>query len=68
MKVNHRLLRSRRKACKYKIKLDLENAQEYLLAAQKDTDRYKDPQNLELYICPCGWLHIGHKLGTKKEH
>lgn len=58
--------RSRRKACKYKVKLELENAQAYLLAAQKDTRRYRDPENLELYLCGCGYLHIGHKLGSKK--
>lgn len=65
MKSNSRLMRSRRKACAYKVSLTMENAQEYLLAAQKDTVRYHDPENLELYICPCGFLHIGHKLGSK---
>ena len=66
MKVNHRLLRSRRKVCQYKVKLDLVDAPEYLLAAQKDTTRYRDPENLELYLCPsCGYLHIGHKIGSK---
>lgn len=66
MKVNSRLLRSRRKACPYKIKLDLENAQAYLLAAQKDTVRYHDSENLELYLCNnCNFLHIGHRLGSQ---
>lgn len=69
VKINGRLLRSRRRACPYKVKLDLENAQEYLLAAQKDTTRYKNPEDLELYLCSeCQFLHIGHRLGSKKEH
>ena len=70
MKINSRLLRSRRKACPYKVKLDLLNAQEYLLAAQKDTKRYPNhPEDLELYLCSnCNYLHIGHRLGSKKEH
>lgn len=59
---NHRLLHSHRKSCPYKIKLDVNNAQEYLLAAQKDDKRYKNPEDLNLYLCgACGWLHIGHK-------
>lgn len=58
-------MRSRRRHCPYKEPLSMENAMDYLLAAQKDTIRYKDPENLELYMCPCGFLHIGHKIGSK---
>jgi len=65
MKVNSRLMRSRRRACQWKEKLDIADAQTYLLAAQKDTKRYRNPEDLELYMCPCGWLHIGHRLGSK---
>jgi hypothetical protein len=46
----------------------MDNAMEYLLAAQKDTNRYKNPEDLELYLCTCGFLHIGHKRGTKEYH
>ena len=53
--------RSNRLSCPFKVKLDLENAQAYLLAAQKDP-KYKDPESLELYVCSeCSYLHIGHK-------
>jgi hypothetical protein len=68
IKLNYRRLRSRRRACAHKIKLSLEEAPAYLLAAQKDTTRYRNPEDLELYICTnCSWLHIGHKLGSKQE-
>lgn len=56
-----RVMRARLRSCRFKVDLDLTNAQEYLLAAQKDVGKYRDPENLELYQCPCGWLHIGHK-------
>lgn len=60
-KVNARVLRSHRIHCPYKVRLTMENAQEYLLAAQKDTKHYKNPENLELYVCTsCSFLHIGH--------
>jgi hypothetical protein len=66
MKVNSRRLRSQRRVCQHKVPLDLDNAQEYLLAAQKDTTRYKNPESLELYLCvACGYLHIGHEKGKK---
>jgi hypothetical protein len=66
MKVNSGRLRSQRRLCKYKVPLELDNAQDYLMAAQKDTNRYKNPEDLELYLCTaCGYLHIGHKDGTK---
>jgi hypothetical protein len=67
--MNHRL-RSHRTVCPFKIKLDLVNAQEYLLAAQKDHKKYpKHPEDLEIYLCSCcSYLHIGHRLGSKKEH
>lgn len=65
--MNSRRRRSMRRACPYKAKLDIENAQSYLLAAQKNPAHYRDPENLELYQCECGWLHIGHKLGSKKQ-
>lgn len=62
-----RKLKSNQAHCPYKEKLTLENAMPYLLAAQKDTKNYRDPENLELYLCrACGYLHIGHKLGSKK--
>lgn len=62
-----KLLKSRARVCQYKVKLSLEEAPAYLLAAQKDTNRYKNPEDLELYLCSaCQWLHIGHKLGSKK--
>lgn len=54
-------MRSRLRACRFKVKLDLTNAPEYLLKAQKDTTRYHKPEDLEIYQCPCGWLHIGHR-------
>jgi hypothetical protein len=55
-------LRSHRKNCHRKLRLSLEEAPAYLLAAQKDTTRYHDPENLELYLCMnCQYLHIGHK-------
>lgn len=60
-----RVLRSRLRTCRFKVKLDTENAQQYLLDAQKDTKKYHDPENLELYLCPCGYLHIGHKIGSR---
>jgi hypothetical protein len=61
MKVNGRLIRGRLRVCKYKVRLELENAQAYLLAAQNDTVHYHNPATLELYLCPgCGYLHIGH--------
>lgn len=63
--MSNRLVRSRLRACQFKEKLDLTNAQEYLLAAQKSPDRYRNPEALELYMCPCGSLHIGHAKGTK---
>ncbi len=57
-----RRFRSQLRSCPWKVRLDPENAQEYLLAAQKDTNRYHDPELLELYLCAgCGYLHIGHK-------
>lgn len=62
-----RRLRSNRLTCPYKVKLNLEEAQEYLLAAQKDTTRYKNPEDLELYLCSCcQFLHVGHKPGSKR--
>ena len=62
IKVNSKLLRSHRRTCPYKHKLTMENAQEYLLAAQKDHRRYKNPEALELYICTCcEYLHVGHR-------
>lgn len=62
------LHRSHTRTCPYKIKLDVNNAQEYLLAAQHDASRYKNPEDLNLYLCTaCGYLHIGHVLGTKGE-
>jgi hypothetical protein len=64
--MNHSWRRSRRRACPHKVKLSLEGAPAYLLAAQKDTTRYTDPEHLELYLCTeCGWLHIGHAKGSK---
>jgi hypothetical protein len=60
-----RKMRSRRRTCIHKVKLDLTEAPAYLLAAQKDTVKYQNPEDLELYLCGCGWLHIGHKLGSK---
>jgi hypothetical protein len=65
--MNARWRRSRRRACPFKVRLDTENAQAYLLAAQKDTTKYQNPEDLELYLCGCGYLHIGHKKGTKHE-
>ena len=65
MKPNHvssRIYRANLKACPYKIKLSMEDAPAYLLKAQKDPERYHDPENLELYVCAaCSWLHIGHQ-------
>lgn len=62
----HRL-RSHKRTCPYKEKLDLTNGPEYLLAAQKDHQHYHDSDGLELYLCTaCGYLHIGHRLGEHR--
>ena len=67
MKVNCRLLRSRKRVCRFKHPLTLEEAPAYLLAAQKDPTRYQNPEDLELYLCTeCMLMHIGHKKGTKR--
>jgi hypothetical protein len=67
MKVNSRRIRSQRRSCQWKEKLSLEEAPEYLLAAQKDTKRYAHPEDLVFYLCTnCQYIHIGHKLGSKK--
>lgn len=59
-------LRANRLHCPYKVKLDLTNAQDYLFAAQKNP-HYKNPEDLELYVCTaCGWLHIGHQHNHKE--
>lgn len=65
--MSKRRLKSQRRTCPFKRKLELEDAQQYLLAAQKDTQHYKDPENLELYVCTCcGFLHIGHNKESQK--
>jgi hypothetical protein len=65
LKVNNKLRRSHRIHCPFKRKLELGDAQDYLLAAQKDHAHYKRPEDLELYIClECHYLHIGHRPKT----
>lgn len=54
------LARRHKFLCRWKAKLEPEQAQTYLLAAQK-SGHYHDPETLEVYPClACGALHIGH--------
>lgn len=54
------LARRHKFLCRWKEKLAPEQAESYLLAAQK-SEKYHDPDKLEIYPClACGSLHIGH--------
>ena len=68
VKITKRLLKSHIRTCPFKVKLTPEDAESYLLAAQKETDKYHDANKLGLYICTaCNYLHIGHRPKWAKE-